>query len=273
MSNRVLVCGDAMSDIYWTGTVKRISPEAPVPVLSVNKVEVRQGGAANVAANIEALGVPVERLYSRSPERIQKIRLFAGQQIARADFDHPQEPIAADASFQEAVSRCQIVVCVDYGKGSLSGIAALIAHARGAGRAVLVDPKGHDYARYRGATLLKPNQDEMRELVGGWTGQDELDFKARQFLQASGIESILLTQATEGMTLYTKTDTIHAAAQNKTPVDVSGAGEAVLSAYAAALAKQWPLAECLRLASKAAGIAIGRQGTTVCTEEEVFGTT
>lgn len=270
--NRCLVLGDAMVDVYWKGTVKRISPEAPVPILSVSQVETRQGAAANVANNIEAMGVPVERLYGRG-ERIIKMRLLcASQQIARADFDHPQEPIPPDQTYAEAVGRCQIVVCCDYGKGSLSGIQNLIALARGQGKAVLVDPKGFDYAKYRGATLIKPNRDEMKELVGGWTTQEELDFKARQFLAASGIESILLTQSEAGMTLYTRTETIHQPAENKAPVDVSGAGEAALAAYATALAKGFELGSCLRFASKAAGIAISRAGTVVCTEEEVFGT-
>lgn len=268
---RILVCGDAMTDVYWRGEVKRVSPEAPVPVLTVTEVEIRQGGAANVAANIEAMGIQVERLYGRSQQRIQKIRLISGQQIARADFDYPQGAIEPDTTYTDALQRCEIVVCSDYGKGSLAHIQTLIAQARSAGRAVLVDPKGHDFSRYRGATLLKPNAAEMRELVGGWSNQEELDFKARQFLLASGIESILLTQSADGMTLYTRTETLHEEAVNKAPVDISGAGEAALSAYAAALAKGNDSASCLRYASKAAGIAISKAGTIVCTEEEIFG--
>ena len=265
---KILVIGDAMQDEYLTGTSTRLSPEAPVPVVSVQRTEKRAGGAANVAANIEAMGVPVERIFGGG-ERIRKLRVMAGgQQVARIDYDYPQVAIQPDAAFRDAVDRCAMVVAVDYGKGALAGIAALIAASPRT--PWLIDPKGHDYARYRGATLLKPNANEMRELVGGWASQDELDFKARQFLAASGIESILLTQSAEGMTLYTRTATMHEEAQNRAPVDVSGAGEAALSAYAAALAKGYELASCLRFASKAAGIAIGRQGTTVCTQEEVF---
>ena len=266
---RILVIGDAMTDIYWRGQASRLSPEAPIPVVSVSQVETRSGGAANVANNIESMGIQVERIFGGG-ERILKIRLIASQQVARADFDHPQEPILPNAAFLEALERCDMVVAVDYGKGSLSGIAALLTACRG--KPVLIDPKGHDYSKYRGATLIKPNLEEMKALVGGWSTQDELDFKARQFLLQSGIESILLTKSSEGMTLYTRTSTLHQPAENKSPVDVSGAGEAALSAYATALAKGFELGSCLRFASKAAGIAIGRQGTAVCTEEEVFGT-
>ncbi len=266
---KVLVIGDAMTDVYWTGTATRLSPEACVPVVSVKGTETRPGGAANVASNIEAMGVPVERIFGGG-DRILKMRLLAGKQhVARIDFDHPQQPIALDAAFTEAVGRCDIVVMVDYGKGALANVQALIQAC--AGKPVLVDPKGHDYSKYRGATLIKPNRDEMKELVGGWSTQDELDFKARQFLVSSGIESILLTQAAEGMTLYTKTETLHEPSQNLSPTDVSGAGEAVLSAYATALAKGFKPAERLQYAAKAAGLACSRQGTTVCTEEEVFG--
>ncbi len=269
MSSKVLVIGDAMTDVYWSGTASRLSPEAPVPVVSVKGTEMRPGGAANVAANIEAMGVQVERIFGGG-ERILKMRVFAGQQhVARIDFDHPQTPILPDAAFTEAVARCGIVVMVDYGKGALAGIQALIQAA--AGKPVLIDPKGHDYARYRGATLLKPNAEEMRALVGGWTSKEELDFKVRQLLATSGIKSILLTQGADGMTLYSSKAAHHQAAENKSPVDVSGAGEAVLAAFAACMAKGLPIIDAMPYAAKAAGIACSRQGTTVCTEEEVFG--
>ena len=265
---KILVIGDAMQDEYLSGTCTRLSPEAPVPVVSVQRTEKRAGGAANVAANIEAMGVPVERIFGGG-ERIRKLRVMVGsQQLARIDYDYQQVAIQPDAAFRDAIDRCGMVVAIDYGKGSLAHVQALLAAANG--KPFLIDPKGHDYDRYRGAKLLKPNRNEMRELVGGWSSTEELDFKARQFLAASGIESILLTQSAEGMTLYTRTDTLHQEAENRAPVDVSGAGEAALSAYAAALAKGYELGSCLRFASKAAGIAISRQGTTVCTQEEVF---
>ena len=270
---RVLVCGDAMSDIYYRGDCARISPEAPVPIVSVKSAETRPGGAANVAANVEAMGATVERIFGASPQRIQKIRLLArDHHIARIDFDYPQTPIEPDAAYLEAVARCDTVVFIDYGKGSLANISALLGYAHNLGRRTLIDPKGHDYARYRGATLIKPNKDEMRELVGGWDNQEQLDFKARQFLLQSGIESILLTQGDSGMTLYTRTETHHEPAGNIQPVDVSGAGEATIAAYAVALAKGHKAAECVKYASKAAALSCGMFGTVVCSEGEVFGT-
>ncbi len=175
---KILVIGDTMRDEYWSGSVSRISPVAPVPVVSVKSTETRHGAAANVAANIEAMGVPVERIFGGG-ERIRKITVTAGQHIARLDFDYPQNPILPDAAFTEAVGRCDMVVAVDYGKGSLNGVQDLIRAS--AGKPVLVDPKGHDFSKYRGAALIKPNREEMRELVGGLKDQDELDFKARQF--------------------------------------------------------------------------------------------
>ncbi len=259
-----------MADLYWNGLVARVSPEAPVPIVAIGSVEKREGAAANVANNIEAMGVPCERIFGGG-ERIQKIRLLAKKQhVARIDFDYPQRAIECDAAYEDALGRCEIVVLVDYGKGSLGNVAALIAKARDKGCSVFVDPRGHDINKYRGATLLKPNKHEMKELVGGWTTQDELDFKARQFLLASGIESILLTQAEEGMTLYTKTDTLHLKADPTEIVDVSGAGEAALSGYTAAIAKGYTPVQAVTYANRAAGLCVSRFGTTVVTEGEVF---
>ena len=270
--SKVLVCGDSMSDLYWFGGVSRISPEAPVAVVQVARTERREGAAANVANNIEAMGVPCERIFGTSKERIQKIRLLAkSQHVVRIDFDHPQAPIECNAAYEDALGRCEIVVFVDYGKGSLANVQALIATAREANRSVFVDPRGHDFGKYRGATMLKPNREEMKELIGGWTTQDELDFKARQFLLASGIESILLTQAADGMTLYTRTETLHLGAEPGDIIDVSGAGEAALAGYTAAIAKGHSPQDAVRYANKAAGLCIGRFGTTVVTQAEVFG--
>ena len=268
---KVLVCGDVMQDEYWRGTVSRVSPEAPVPVISITDVETRQGGAANIANNIEAMGVPCERLFGGGL-RIRKIRLLSqSQHLLRVDYDYPQKPIECDQTYVDALGRCQSVVFTDYRKGSLENIQALITQARLMDRFVFIDPKGFDYAKYRGATLIKPNKDEMKELVGGWANQDELDFKARQFLRASGIESILLTQASEGMTLYTKDSTNHYASEAKEVVDVSGAGETALSAFVAAFAKGHTFAECAKYAVKASAVAVTFFGTTIVEEKDVFG--
>ena len=268
---KVLVCGDAMADVYWRGNVTRISPEAPVPIVAVVEQEKREGAAANVANNLESLGCATERIFGGG-SRIQKIRLIAkGQHTCRIDFDYPQSAIEPDASYEDALSRCEIVVLVDYSKGSLAKVQTLIQKAREMKRQVFVDQRGHDFDKYRGATLLKPNREEMKDLVGGWKTQEELDFKARQFLVQSGIESILLTQAAEGMTLYTKQETLHVKAEQKEVVDVSGAGEAALAGYTAAIAKGHSPLKAVEYANRAAGIAVGRFGTAVVTEAEVFG--
>lgn len=262
---KILVIGDQMTDCYWHGSVSRISPVAPVPIVRVDRTEARPGAAANVAANIEAMGVEVERIFGTGGP-IQKITVYAGQHIARLDFDCPQTPILPDEAFLEAAIRCDLIVASDYGKGSLARISDLIAAS---GRPFFIDPKGHDYTKYRGAALVKPNRDEMRDLLGGWSTPEEMDSKARQFLASSGVGSLLLTQAGEGMTLYTPNATLHQEAQNKAPVDVSGAGEAALSAYAVAFLKGYELGSCLRFASKAAAIAISKPGTVVVSNEDL----
>jgi len=260
-----------MQDEYWRGTVSRVSPEASVPIVVITDVETRQGGACNVANNIEAMGVPVERIFSAGP-RIRKIRILSKtQHMLRADYDYPQPPIPCDQTYLDALGRCQIVVFIDYGKGSLANIQELIRAAKSLGKTVFVDPKGFDYSKYRGSTMIKPNREEMKELVGGWSNQEELDFKARQFLSASGIESILLTKSEDGMTLYTKDSTNHFKSEAKEVVDVSGAGEAALSAFTAAYAKGFPFGECARCASKASGVSVGHFGTIILEEKDVFG--
>lgn len=261
------VIGDAMQDEYLWGTSTRQSPEAPVPIVSIERAEKRLGGAANVAANIKAMGCDVECVYGKG-KRIRKVRVYAGaSQVARIDYDYPQRPITPD-SIAGAVERCDLIIAIDYGKGSLANIQDLI-QACGA-KPVLIDPKGCDYERYRGAALVKPNRDEMREMVGGWSTQAELDTKAHDLIAKAGIGALLLTRAEEGMTLYTERATLHQPSHNPRPVDVSGAGEATLAAYAVALTRGHDRADRLRYASKAAGIAISRQGTNVVTAEELW---
>jgi len=271
---RVLVCGDAMMDHYWSGRAKSISAEAPVPVYLIENMDVREGAAANVANNIEAMGVPCERMFGGSLERINKIRVMAKEQhVCRIDFDPQQLAIRVDADYEDALARCTAVVFVDYGKGALTNIRDLIAKANQMERYVLVDPKGHDFNKYRGADLIKPNRDEMRALVGGWKNQHELDLKAHQFLIDSGIKAMLLTQAEDGMTLYEHGNTHHCPPfpADGPIVDVSGAGEAALSAYAACISLGVDCERALAAANKAAALCIRRHGTTVLKKEEVFG--
>lgn len=267
----VLVCGDAMIDRYHFCDVTRISPEAPVPVARVLRSEDRQGGAANVAENVKAMGAACLSCFSPSSEAILKVRIIGRQQqLVRLDFDLPQDPIDLD-DFNGQLGLVKYVVFSDYGKGSLANISALILKAKTAGKTVLVDPKGYNYKRYAGADVVKPNIDEMRELVGGWTDEAELARKAKKLLRDAEIQAILLTRAAAGMTLFTLQGTTTIAAAAKEVYDVSGAGDTAIAAFAVSLSKGHGLDRAASYANKAAGIVVGRFGTVVATEREVFG--
>lgn len=267
---RILVAGDAMRDVYWFGTCHRISPEAPVPVVTMGRIEERAGAAANVAANCKAMGADVVSLFGGG-EPITKVRVIAkSQQVVRVDFDKPQDAITREA-FTAALVNCHIVVFSDYAQGSLKYIQDHIHFAKKTGRTVLVDPKGHDYERYRGADLIKPNTDEMREMVGGWGSESELLRKAHLLRESSGIGAILLTRAAEGMTLVTADGEKNVSAESHEVFDVSGAGDTAIAALAVSLSRDMSLLDSIYFANRAAGIAVGRFGTAVVNENEVFG--
>ena len=270
---KILVCGDAMIDKYWHGEVTRISPEAPVPVVRITHAEVRGGAAANVAANCKAMGAQVETLYSKSIAQIEKIRLIGrGQHVVRIDFDNPQNPID-ESAFYDLLKWAEIVVLIDYGKGAFNedNLPSLIAACMDRNVPVFIDPKGHDYTKYKGASMVKPNIDEMRELVGGWSTEDELEAKARFLMSRSHLGSILFTRAYQGMTLYQDNKTTHIKALAKHVVDVSGAGETAIAAFAVAFGRGLGMEVSAEYANKAAGIAVERFGTSIATRHEVFG--
>lgn len=262
-----MVAGDAMLDRYWFGDVSRISPEAPVPVVRMLREEERPGAAANVARNVEAMGGECVRVFG-SGKPIEKLRLIArNQQVARVDFDHPQEPISS----LPGVGDCGMVVFSDYGKGSLKNILDLIAMAKLAGATVLVDPKGHEYQKYRGADVIKPNLNEMKELVGGWSNEEQLSAKAQRLRADAGIGAILLTRAADGMSLYDHEGMTHIPAVAQEVYDVSGAGDTAIAALAVALSRGYSLKAAAGFANRASGIVVGRFGTAVATASEVFG--
>lgn len=267
---RILVCGDAMVDKYWFGEVDRISPEAPVPVVKMLREEERPGAAANVARNCEAMGAEVDRLFSPSGKKVVKIRLIAKQQqVARIDFDEPQEPVSV-TEFEAMLPKADVVVFSDYGKGALANVERLIGMAKQAGKPVLVDPKGVDYSRYRGADCVKPNLNEMKEISGGWTTEAQLESKVEAVMSCYGLGSVLLTRAADGMTLYGEGRVEHIPAEAREVFDVSGAGDTAIAALAVGMAKGLSLERAARYANRAAGIAVGRFGTAVVTEGEVF---
>ncbi len=300
-ARRVLVVGDAMLDQYWFGDVERISPEAPVPVVRIQRREERLGGAANVARNVAAVGVrtsfltvlgndaagqTVSRLLgeARIEPRVHldpalpttvKLRVIGRrQQMLRVDFENiPEAEILAALldDYSALLASHDLVILSDYGKGGLAHIAGMIEHANAAGKPVLVDPKGDDYTRYQGATLLTPNRAELREVVGRWKDEADLTRRAQGLRSDLGLRGLLLTRSEDGMTLYTDDGAWSVPAQAREVFDVSGAGDTVIAALAAMLATGAPLRDAVEVANRAGGIVVGKLGTATASYEELFG--
>ena len=295
----ILVVGDVMLDRYWFGAVSRISPEAPVPVVKVERTEERPGGAANVARNCAALGAQVTllsvvgtdeaghtlaRLLGDSGIECSlhedaklsttvKLRVIGRQQqLLRIDFEHaPDHEVlqAKLADFQSRLVACDGVILSDYGKGGLTHITEMISLARAAGKSVLVDPKGDDYARYVGATLLTPNRSELREVVGGWKDEAELARKANRLRAELRLEALLVTRSEEGMTLFSGDGVAHEPAVAREVYDVSGAGDTVIATLAVMLGSGLSLPQAMREANLAAGVVVAKLGTATCSLEEL----
>jgi len=300
-ARRVLVVGDAMLDQYWFGEVERISPEAPVPVVRVQQRDERLGGAANVARNVAAVGVAttlltvlgddeaghsVERLLTRAGIAPQvhreaqlattvKLRVIARrQQIVRVDFENIPEAETLAAlldHYRSLLAQHDLVVLSDYGKGGLTHISGMIDGARAAGKPVLVDPKGDDYSRYQGATMLTPNRTELREVVGRWKDEADLTRRTQSLRAELGLQALLLTRSEEGMTLYTDEGVWSVPAEAREVFDVSGAGDTVIAVLAAMLAAGMPLRSAVGVANRAGGIVVGKLGTATASYEELFG--
>src|SRR3990167_2515530 len=268
----ILVCGDAMEDEYWYGEVERISPEAPVPCVRIVRQETRPGAANNVVENCIALGAKV---YPVTCYAARKIRVVGrNQQIVRIDFDERVKDTDVkwlEISYKKALQECDFVLFSDYGKGSLLHSDSLIMEAKGLGKTVLVDPKGHDYGKYAGADLIKPNIVEMREVVGGWKDEDQLQKKANALMHAIPVARLLLTRAAAGMTLFTKEERFDYPSLAQEIYDVTGAGDTAIATMAGALSRGCAWGEAVHYANKAAGIVVGKFGTAVATEKEVFG--
>ena len=295
----LLVVGDVMLDRYWFGDSDRISPEAPVPVVQVSKVDERLGGAANVARNVAALGANttilgvvgedeagnrIHELLKQSGVNSQlevdpkvpttvKLRVIARQQqLIRLDFEETPSQTALEqklARFEKALGTADVLVLSDYGKGALSQVAAMIEYARAQNKVILVDPKGEDYEKYRGATVITPNRSELRQVIGRWADEDDLTRRAQDLRRSLGIQALLLTRSEEGMSLFTEKGVSHVRAQAREVFDVSGAGDTVIATLAVALAAQWPLDRAMALANRAGGIVVGKLGTATVTSEEL----
>lgn len=298
---RILVVGDTMLDRYWFGDANRISPEAPVPVVRIQRTDERLGGAANVALNIRCLGVRsslmsvigpdeagetisrllkdagIEALLHTDPllKTTVKLRIVARQQqMLRADFEnHPTNEVLAalHGSFETALARTDAVVLSDYGKGGLDHIVQMISCARSCGVPVLIDPKGDDYDRYHGATVITPNRAELALVTGSWKTEAELCEKAQNLREHLELEALLLTRSEEGMTLFSREGAFTVPAQAREVYDVSGAGDTVIAVMAAMLAAGATQQEAVTIANRAGGIVVGKLGTASVSYNELFG--
>jgi len=295
----VLVVGDLMLDRYWFGEVERISPEAPVPVVRVARREDRLGGAANVARNIVALGaratlagVVGDDEAGRQMQRLAigeginarlvrdaalpttlKMRVMGRQQqLLRVDFEETPAAASLDSLHADVVAQIGVhdmVVLSDYAKGALARVEAIIQAARAAGVPVLVDPKGHAYRRYAGATIITPNRAEMTEAVGRWSSEAELEERAQRLRGQLQLEALLVTRSEQGMTLFTGQGRQHIEAQAHEVFDVSGAGDSVLAALAVTRAAGLPWIDAVKWANRAGGVVVGKLGTSVVTAGEL----
>jgi rfaE bifunctional protein kinase chain/domain len=300
---RILVVGDVMLDRYWHGEVSRISPEAPVPIVKIESKRTREvpGGAANVAANAAALGAKVAllsvvgddeagRTLARlvAEKRVEanlhrdasidttvKLRVIGGrqQQMLRVDFEtSPSREALLDKldDYRRMIAGCDIVILSDYGKGGLAHIAKMIEIARGQGKTVLVDPKGEDYSKYAGASVVTPNRAELRQVVGSWKDDAELGAKAQALRERLGLSALLVTLGPDGMTLFEAGRVRHEPAREQHEViDVSGAGDTVIATLAVMLGAGMPLADAVAVANVAAGIKVLKFGTAVVQPKEL----
>jgi len=297
---RVLVVGDLMLDRYWYGGTSRISPEAPVPVVNISGTEDRIGGAGNVALNIATLGASasivavvgaddaaqalIAKLASagigtdfqvaENRPTITKLRVISrSQQLLRMDFEEPFG--AADAAqvvarASERLADVGALVLSDYAKGVLASPQPLIAAARARGIPVLVDPKGSDFARYKGATILTPNLHEFEAIVGACASEHEIADKGLALMASLSLDALLVTRGEQGMTLLRSGHPpLHLPARAREVFDVTGAGDTVISVIAAALAAGEALPEAVALANIAAGIVVGKLGTATVSGPEL----
>ena len=298
---RILVVGDVMLDRYWHGEVSRISPEAPVPVVHVRREENRLGGAANVALNVKTLGAQVTLLSMVGPddaagslkgllvqqgiqaelgedpgmETIVKLRVIGrSQQMLRIDFEkEPDHEVLAGMleRFAALLPQHDAVLFSDYGKGGLTHIPHMIRMAREAGKPVLVDPKGSDWARYQQASVITPNRAELTQVIGAWNSETQLSDKAQALRQSLDLQALLVTRSEEGMTLFEAHRVSSVPAQAREVADVTGAGDTVIATLALMVACGLDLAQAMAWANRAGGLVVAKFGTASLTYEELRG--
>lgn len=296
----VLVVGDVMLDRYWHGPANRISPEAPVPVVKVTMVEERPGGAANVAMNIASLGansrlvgltgiddaakaltenlnaVQVRCDFVAIPTHptITKLRVLSrNQQLIRLDFEEGFDNVDVAPvleRIEQALPHIGALVLSDYAKGALTHVEKMIALANKAGVPVLIDPKGNNFERYRGATLLTPNMSEFEAIVGPCKSNQDVEEKGMQLLNTLELKALLITRSEQGMSLIRRDEApLHLPTQAQEVFDVTGAGDTVIGVLAASIASGRPLHEACALANAAAGVVVGKLGTSTVSPIEL----
>jgi rfaE bifunctional protein kinase chain/domain len=298
---RIAVVGDIMVDRYWSGDVDRISPEAPVPVVLVKHKEDRLGGAANVALNGACLGATVDLvgvvgnddgariikaiaakanvianlITDEGYETTVKLRVLGRrQQMVRLDFEsRPNaDAIAAQHEVLSALlPDVNVLVISDYAKGGLAAVEQLIDAARKHNVIVIVDPKGSDYRRYSGATVITPNRGELMAVVGPWIDEGDLTKKAQRLREDLGIETLLLTRSEEGMSVFNQYGVRHYPTEARAVFDVSGAGDTVVATLAVCLSANMDIETAVPIANRAAGVVVGKVGTATVSVEELFG--
>lgn len=301
-SVKILVVGDVMLDQYWFGDVNRISPEAPVPIVKVNRSQIRCGGAANVAINAATLGVDsillsvvgndeagknlqnlVENQQNLTPifhidqniATIVKLRVIAKQQqLLRIDFETPPTRQILDAKLSDFAKQIQnnpnVIILSDYGKGALTHSSEMIKIAKNANLQIFIDPKGSNYQKYKNADLITPNRQELAQVVGNWHDENDLILRAENLRKDLNLKALLVTRSEEGMTLIGENNlVVNQPARALEVYDVSGAGDTVIATLSAARAAgaDWDLA--MQFATLAAGIVVGKLGTATVSVEEI----
>ncbi|MDH2378489.1 bifunctional heptose 7-phosphate kinase/heptose 1-phosphate adenyltransferase [Providencia rettgeri] len=296
----VLVVGDVMLDRYWHGPANRISPEAPVPVVKVTMVEERPGGAANVAMNIASLGAnsrlvgltgidDAAKALTKNLNEVQvrcdfvaipthptitKLRVLSrNQQLIRLDFEEGFENVDVAPvleRIEQALPHIGALVLSDYAKGALTHVEKMIALANKANVPVLIDPKGNNFERYRGATLLTPNMSEFEAIVGPCKNNQDVEEKGMKLLQSLELKALLITRSEQGMSLIRRDEApLHLPTQAQEVFDVTGAGDTVIGVLAASIASGRPLHEACALANAAAGVVVGKLGTSTVSPIEL----
>lgn len=296
---QILVVGDVMLDRYWHGSVGRISPEAPVPVVHIQREEKKLGGAANVALNIRSLGAQatllsmvgadeaadtIQRLLhdngvvaelGQDPgmETIVKLRVIGrGQQMLRIDFEkEPDHEILSGmcTRFEAVLGTHDVVVFSDYGKGGLAHIPRMIQMAKEVGKPVLIDPKGCDWDRYSGATIITPNRAELEQVLGAWKDEQDLQRKVESLLIDLNLKALLLTRSEDGMTLFEGGRANSVPAQAREVADVTGAGDTVIATMALMVASGLGLEEAMVWANRAGGLVVAKFGAASLTHDEL----